>query len=176
MPRKIRPIRIEGDVAYVPLTQGCEAIIDAADVHLVEGWNWYALVKRRRGNSASNVYAARNAIGPNGVMTSVYLHRVIAETSGGISTDHRDGDGLNNRRSNLRQATHAENMRNCRKASNNTSGIKGVCWSTWAMKWRARIKVDGRNRHLGYFTTIEAAAAAYAEASGRLHGEFGRTE
>lgn len=175
MPRKIRPIRIEGDVAYVPLTQGYEAIIDAADAHLVDGVCWTTLVQRRRDQSVVKVYAMRFVREPDGAK-AVYLHRVIAGTPEGMETEHRNGDGLDNRRDNLRHATHMENMRNRRNAINNRSGKKGVSWSTSAGKWRAQIRAGDSPRHLGYFECIEDAAAAYAEASARLHGEFGRAE
>jgi hypothetical protein len=176
MPRKIRPIRVEGDVAFVPLTQGYEAIIDAADVHLVEGVSWHAAVVRRRDKSVWRVYAQWRGRGKNGCSSSVYLHRVIAGTPDHMMTDHVNGNGLDNRRANLRHATNADNQHNSKKANNNTSGIKGVYWEKTRGKWRAQIKVSGRRWQLGYFTNIEDAAAAYAEASARLHGDFGRTE
>ncbi len=176
MPRTIRPIRVEGDVAYVPLTQGYEAIIDAADVHLVDGVNWYALVVRRRDKSVWSVYAQWRGRGKNGCLSTVYLHRVIAGTPDHMMTDHVSGDGLDNRRANLRHATCADNQHNSKKAINNTSGIKGVHWNKQAGKWRAQIQVNRRRMTVGAFTNIDDAAAAYAEASARLHGEFGRTE
>jgi hypothetical protein len=74
--------------------------------------------------------------------------------------DHVDGDGLNNRWDNLRDVSHEENHRNARKKSNNTSGVNGVCWHKARKKWHTRIQVDGRNVCLGYFHTLEEAAAA----------------
>ena len=88
--------------------------------------------------------------------------------------DHRDGDGLNNRIENLREATHAENQHNRGPYATNKSGFKGVCWHKRSRKWVAAIKVDGRQVHLGYFMDPEAAHSAYRVAAERLHGHFAR--
>ena len=170
MTRPIRPIRIEGDVAYVTLTRGYEAIIDAADVPLVEGVNWTTMAVT--GNS---VYAQRY-YGDNqtGKRITLLMHRVIMGAPTGMMIDHIDGDGTNNRRSNMRIATHAENMRNRRMSTNNTSGFKGVHWEKKSQKWRAQIRINSVRRYLGLFDTPEAAHAAYVAASEKLHGEFAR--
>ena len=88
--------------------------------------------------------------------------------------DHFDCDKLNNKFGNLRPATQAENMHNGRTPITNKSGVKGVCWHAPRGKWIAQIRVNTRIAHLGYFTTIESAAAAYAAASAKHHGVFGR--
>mgnify|MGYP003635397357 CR=1 FL=1 len=164
-----RPIRICGDVAYVPLTQGYEAIIDASDVHLVDGFNWYAGL---RGNL---IYAVANKkIGIKS--TIVYLHRIIMFGLGDFEVDHKDRDGLNNMRCNLREATKSQNMHNKKKSCNNKSGFKGVSFYKNSGKWVARIKLNGNRTFLGYFASPEEAHAAYCVASRKLHGEFGRTE
>ena len=165
----IRPIRIEGNVAYVPLTRGYEAVIDAADVPVVDGKNWQARI------DGLSVYAqcAEKIAGKS--ITTV-MHRHLMGSPEGLEIDHRDGDGLNNRRENLRMATHAQNVRNRRKPTNNKSGVKGVYWRKDIRKWAAMIKLNGRNLHLGLFPQISEAAAAYARASSDLHGDFGRLE
>lgn len=163
MPNPIRPIRIEGNIAFVPLTRGYEAIIDAADAEFVGQWNWCAHVKDR------TVYAIRAHKG-----RSLYLHRALTQAEKGLEVDHRDGDGLNNRRENLRVGTTSQNQFNSRRPSNNKSGYKGVFWDKRAKKWRAAIKKDRVCRELGFFETPEQAYWAYCEASAELHGEFGR--
>ena len=168
-----RPIRIEGDTAYVTLTHGYVAAIDAADVPMIEAWDWFAVVARRADGEIRTVYAVRGTRTDAG-WRSVYMHRVIAGTPDGMETDHIDCDGLNNRKSNLRDASGAQNQHNRRTSSNNTSGHKGVDWYKALGKWRARIRVPGGRRDLGYFDTKSAAVAAYAKASAELHGEFGR--
>jgi hypothetical protein len=168
MTRPIRPIRIEGDVAYVTLTKGYEAIIDAADVPLVEGFNWSAFVNKDR----RTVYAVRGGrYGPKRLL--IRMHRVIMNTPSEMKTDHIDGNGLNNRRTNLRVATNSENMRNRGAPTNNTSGFKGVS-AVSNGKWSAKIKLKYKLYYIGSFDTPEAAHAAYVAASELLHGEFAR--
>ena len=167
MPTEIRPIRIEGNVAFVPLTQGYEATIDVADIPLVERWNWAALVKPR------TVYAYRTEeIGRT--KRKIRMHRLLIGEPNGLLVDHRDCDGLNNRRDNLRVATHSQNNHNSRLAGHNGSGFKGVSWHKQYEKWHAYISKEGKRLFLGYFASAEAAHAAYCKASAELHGEFGR--
>lgn len=160
-----RPIRIEGDIAYVPLTKGYEAIIDIADIPLVDGVNWTASINPK------TVYAYRKGVG--GI--NIVLHRLIMDATSHVEVDHIDGNGLNCRRCNLRIASHAENMRNRRLSRDNTSGVKGASLDRSTGKWQANIRKDGRQFNLGRFNCRTAAAIAYAKASRDLHGEFGRT-
>ena len=169
-----RPIRIEGDVAYVPLTKGYEAVIDASDAPLAAGTPWTSLEIRRKDGSLRAVYARRTIYQPDRPPQTEYLHRVISGADGHEFVDHRDRDGLNCRRANLRPATNAENVQNCARPAHNTSGVKGVSWDRALEKWQARIQVRGEKRYLGHFRCITAAALAYAKASRALHGDFGR--
>jgi len=89
--------------------------------------------------------------------------------------DHRDLDRANNRWSNLREATHAENCRNVLKRKNNKSGFKGVNWCKQVKKWVAKIRVNNKRIFLGAFSNKEEAAAAYECASKKYYGEFSRT-
>lgn len=169
-----RPIRIVGDIAYIPLTKGYEAIIDAADVHLVEEENWSALVSVRADGEVRTVYA-QHRIGGRKRQTTIYLHRRIFGDLGAKHVDHIDGDGLNNRRSNLRLATHEQNMANRGSTVRNKSGFKGVFWNKRSKKWAAVIGANRNKHRLGMFGCATAASIAYARASRELHGEFGRT-
>jgi len=167
MTRKIRPIRIEGNVAYVPLTQGYEAVIDASDADAGGMANWFAKIDNR------TIYALTNDC--SGAKTrQVSLHRFLLGEPHCMEVDHIDCDGLNNRLSNLLEANRPENARNRRLNRNSTSGYKGVTPEGRLGKWRARIKINGTKYSLGCWPTPEAAHAAYVEASARLHGEFGR--
>jgi hypothetical protein len=170
--KQIRPIRVEGNVAYVPLTQGYEAIIDAADVPLVEGLNWFAQTDKRRDGSVRNVYAARTDK-VNGRNIASFLHRVVISAQIGVEVDHRDNNGLNNQRANLRIATREQNARNQRRQESDTA--RGTTYVKRRRKWQAQIKVGGRSIYLGMFGSEAAAHAAYIKASAELHGEFGRT-
>jgi hypothetical protein len=86
--------------------------------------------------------------------------------------DHIDGVRANNRGGNLREATQSQNQGNTRIRKDNTSGIKGVCWSKAARKWLACIQVNGKFKHLGLFITAEEASAAYRKAANAAFGEF----
>jgi AP2 domain/HNH endonuclease len=164
-----KPIRVEGNIAYVTLTKGYVAVLDAADVSLVEGANWHAEVKPR------TVYAvSQSSRDADGKRRMIRLHRALMNAPPDMDVDHRNGHGLDNRRDNLRLATCQQNQYNQRIHRNNTSGFKGVYWYTRIGKWRAMITHDGKQQHLGYHATPEAAYAAYCEASARLHGDFGR--
>lgn len=101
------------------------------------------------------------------------MHRMILNE--GDEIDHCDLDKCNNVRSNLRPATTAQNQWNRNKPSDNTSGFKGVSWYAPSGKWVARIAVNRKRHHLGYFATPEAAARAYDAAALQYHGEFART-
>jgi hypothetical protein len=168
MTMRPRPIRIEGDHAYVPLTQGLEAVIDAEDVPLVEGRNWFTWK-----NSRGRVYAQRQSRldGPGKQRQRVLpMHRVIVDAPDDMFVDHIDGDGLNNRRSNLRIVTNAQNMQNRGKPSNNTSGYKGV--SKNRTRWEAVIRAHGRVKYLGSFGSALEAHQAYLAEAAVLHGEY----
>ena len=164
-----RPLRIEGDVAYVPLTKGYEAIIDAGLATSIGQYRWYAHEEFRPDGTLRAVYATRHR--------NVSLHHAVlahALAGSGLLADHRNGNTLDCRRDNLRPATAAENAQNRPAQSNNTLGVKGVVWSKKSRKYEARIKAHGVRHYLGAFRCITAAALAYAKASRVLHGEFGR--
>lgn len=164
MARKTRPIRYAGDVAYVLLTRGFEAIIDAADAHLVAGHNWYA----RR--TPSTVYAVRKATGEDGRQNLVPMHRVIVDAVEKPCVDHADGNGLNNRRSNLRPATYRENGANRTKKRASKSPYIGV--RQRKNRWHAQISIQRSIKSIGTFVTAEAAARAYDSYAFAELGEF----
>ena len=174
-----RAIRIEGGVAYVPLTKGYEAILDVEDVPLVEGFCWRASVARRADGTVRTVYALRWGQGSNGKSCLVYLHRVLMSAPTELEVDHRDGNGLNNRKrgeaGNLRVATRSQNQHNQHIRPGNTSGFKGVTFFKRTGRWRAQITTDKAFKHIGYFKCRTSAAIAYMKASKALHGEFGRS-
>jgi hypothetical protein len=98
------------------------------------------------------------------------LHRTITGAKPGEMVDHINGDGLDNRRCNLRVCSNSENQRNRGKPRNNTSGKKGVSWHASNKKWIAGIRVDGRLVHLGYYDDLEKAGEAYAKAAAAYYG------
>jgi hypothetical protein len=167
--KPLRPIRIEGNVAYVPLSQGYEAIIDAEDANLIGLFNWCAEVKKGRARPVRNL---KDRV--PGKRAMIYMYRQIISAPDEKVVDHINGNGLDNRKANLRVATQAENSRNQRIARHNTSGLKGASLHRQTGKWRAQIVVGGKRYSLGLHDTPEIAHAAYAIASAKKHGEFGR--
>lgn len=158
----------------IPLTQGRVAIVDDQDFERLNQWKWYA--RRAPSRFASTFYATRNSRVEGGTRHSIQMHRVILGVGPGVEIDHIDGDGLNNTRSNLRIALKKENRRNSRKQAKPvaSSKLKGVDWHEKSFAFRARIKVDGKLIHLGYFGSEEAAARAYDEAAEEHFGPFAR--
>ena len=150
----------------IPLTQGKVAIVDDEDYERVSQFKWCVW-------RAHNLcYAMRRV--PASHPATIWLHRFILDAPRGKHVDHISGDGLDNRRSNLRLCCHAENVRNQRKRKG-SSRFKGVSWHKGTRKWTAKICTAYHRIELGYFSSEDDAYAAYCEASAKYHGEFGRT-
>ena len=144
------------------------AHVDDADASLVAEFQWRAAYTYYRGRRRLSAVVARQRGDDRSV---IFMHRLITRPPEGFEVDHIDRDPLNNQRANLRVCSHAENMRNRGRFANNVSGMKGVYPSQG--RWRAQIRFNGQKIHLGYFDSPSLAHAAYAQASDRLHGEFG---
>lgn len=148
----------------IALSQGQHAIVDDDDFGWLSQWKWSAQ------RAYCGYYAMRRDKG-----RLILMHRLINGTPGGLATDHKDGNGLNNCRCNLRTATQLQNMMNRRGKRAGSSQYKGVwfCRTQRSSKqWRAGIRLDGRLKYLGYFATEKEAGAAYSAAATRHFGEF----
>lgn len=157
--RPLSPIIIEGKQCYkVTLTKGDYAIIDSEDAPLIARHSWHSFDHR---------YAARKGVGKQ-----VFMHREIANTPEGCETDHKNRNGFDNRRCNLRTASRSQNECNSARYLKKTSRYRGVCKPVAITKWKAAIKLNGKSYGLGHFSSEEAAARAYDCAAKRLHGEF----
>lgn len=152
---------ISQDTKLIPLTQGKFAIVDADDYDHLMQWKWFC--------SAWGC-AARNARDE-----TLLMHRVILSADKGFHVDHINGDPLNNSKSNLRLANHAQNQQNSKLRKNTTSKFKGVGWHKATRKWIAYIKVDYKHKHLGLFVDEKEAAQAYDAAALLYFGEFAAT-
>lgn len=153
----------------LPLTQGKVARVDDADYEDLSQHNWYAGRIRRRW------YALRNGSRTLGPRRIVKMHHEVAgRPPDGLETDHVNGDGLDNRRANLRFVTHAQNMANALPLLGCSSRFKGVYWDKRDRRWVARIKSGGKSRRLGCFTNEKQAAHAYDAAAIAQWGEYAR--
>jgi len=151
----------------IPLTQGKTAIVDDDMYDELSKYKWSASFLH------GNWYAKRN-IRVGGKRLTVRMHSVIIDIPSGLLPDHKNGNGLDNRRENLRACTKTENQRNQRK-TRGTSVFKGVHWKEERGNWIAQIQVNHKNFHLGCFTSEIAAALAYDEAAKLHFGEFAKT-
>ena len=159
----------------IQLTQGYVALVDDEDFErCMEGPKWYSQVHRRKNGSVRTVYAQRRVRREDGTRTSQYMHRfILGVTDPKVQVDHKDHNGLNNQKYNLRPATSAENAHNQCISTDSSSGCKGVHWSD--QKWVARIMIDGKRRQLGRFVSIANAKKAYDSAALKYFGEFALT-
>lgn len=155
-------------IRRIRLTQGKYAVIDAKDLDKISELKWCAVLLSGRWYASSRV----RWVNGKRRQRIIFMHRLIADAPEGIDVDHRDGNGLNNRRKNLRFATTQQNAWNRGKAANNTSGHRGVCFSRKAGKWQAQIHVKNSTIWLGYFDSKIQAAHAFDNKIRELHGEF----
>lgn len=151
----------------IQLTQGKVALVDDADYAELSKYKWCAW--RIGGN-----WYSKRGIGTRKSFTQVYMHRVIMGALPGQQVDHINGDGLDNRRCNLRIATMAQNQANRRKSPGTSSAYKGVTLDTKKGGWIAYIKVRQKRIHLGHFADEVDAARAYDAAALKYFGEFAR--
>jgi len=155
----------------IAITRGQVVIVDDDKFQWQSQWKWHA-----RRNRPGGIWYAGRVDYTGGKKRLIFMHREILGLSDrNQHVDHINGDGLDNRRSNLRIATNAENNRNHRKPSNAlTSLYKGVSWHKLSRKWQAQITFNGKKRYLGLFIDELAAARTYDKAAKELHGEFAR--
>jgi hypothetical protein len=151
----------------VSLTRNKSTGVSRIDYKFLCQWKWYAWK-----STEGRWYAVRAQN-----RKVIWMHRVIAARMGidlSYEIDHKDDDSLNNHRSNLRSATHAQNGHNRKRQRNNTSGIKGVCWDSIRSRWYVQIRVNRQRKFLGRFTNKRLATLVYSDAAKRLHKEFSR--
>jgi len=146
----------------IVLTQNKVALVDDDDYNWLSRWRWHAC---RYGGLW---YAMRNSR-ENGKWRKILMHRVILGDKVAEITDHKDRNGLNNQRSNLRPCTRSQNTANSQRKSR--AGFKGVEQKS-RNRWRAMIGIKEGRKNLGSFKSPEEAAKAYDEAAIERYGEF----
>jgi hypothetical protein len=150
----------------IPLTKGMVALVDDEDFALVASQGKWQAAQYK------SLYYARRTIWVAGSWGVVRMHNLI---TGLEFVDHHNGNGLDNRRKNLRAANRSNNGHNASRRSDNTSGFKGVCRHRQSGKWAAAITVRGERVHLGLHEAPELAAQAYDMAAIQRCGDFART-
>lgn len=150
----------------IPLTQGKVALVDDTDFDWLNQWKWCAWTP-----NGKYFYAKRGQI-INGKDVQTFMHVLV---SGIKEVDHIDRNGLNNQRFNLRASTKSQNGFNRGPNRTNKAGLKGVSWHNRDLVYRARIHINGKEIHLGFFHNPFDAARAFDAAAIRLHGEFSCT-
>jgi hypothetical protein len=149
------------------LNKGLWALVDDEDYEELSNYNWYA------NKNHKIIYAIRTCKKED--PTTMLMHRQIMRAKKDQIMDHINGNGLDNRKINLRFCTNAQNQFNSRiKNRFKTSKYKGICWHKDKHKWQAIIQIAGQKIHLGYFVNGREAAIAYNAAARVLFGEFAR--
>ncbi len=151
----------------IKLTQGQYAKVDPEDFETLNQFKWCAA------KDYDTFYAIRFARTANNKKTTVKMHRQIMNAKKTDIVDHKNHDGLDNRKKNLRIATASQNNANRKRGKNyGTSKYKGVIKDTSSGKWRAGISYNGKHIHLGMFDDEIEAAKAYDEAAKKYYGEY----
>jgi hypothetical protein len=165
-------------VALVPLSQGGFAIVDFDDYERVKLHNW-----RASKTSQSTTYAVTDVKEPGRLKSngrhqffqSLHMHRLITSAPSQRYVDHKNLNGLDNRKANLRVCSSSQNQMNKRRSRTKRHGqYKGVYFREKEQKWEARIWVGGRSVALGYFANEADGARAYNAAALKYFGEFAR--
>jgi hypothetical protein len=151
-------LKMESEIV---LTQGKVAIIDDEDFGRLSDNKWHAAKNR-------NIWYARTSISGR----IVPMHRLILNYSGEYPIDHINGDGLDNRKSNIRICSHSENQRNRHVFRNKSSSYRGVYLQKKCGNWIAMITVMGTRKYLGSFDSEEAAYNAYLLAASKYFREL----
>ena len=151
------------------LGEGKWVILDQQDYYRLSGFKWYV-----NGNGV-NFYAFRNMVVGPGLTKMKSMHREIMGSPKGMLVDHRNRDTFDNRRENLRLATHSQNSCNTeRKKTGRSSQYRGVSWDKKRGYWNTQVVSKGKMVFFGRYKNEIEAAKAYDAAARKYHGEFAR--
>lgn len=153
---------------FIKLSNGMKAIIDSEDWDKIKHITWgYGY-----GSAKKTGYSQYVGGRPKKSSSQILLHRFVMNTPKGMVTDHINGNKLDNRKSNLRICTPAQNSMNSKKHIIQSSKYKGVSWYKRDKCWRAYVNFGRRQIHLGYFAKEIDAVKAYNKRAKEVHKEF----
>jgi len=147
----------------IPLTRGKVALVDDEDYDTLNQVRWQAF------RSRNTFYAHRHD--PEKHSHTIAMHRSIMDPTPGFQVDHKNRDGLDNRRANLRVCSFEQNTYN-RSLTRSTSGYKGCSYHIRRRQWQAYITVKQQQHYLGLYATAEDAARAYDAMALVIFGDF----
>lgn len=156
----------------IKLTQNKETIVDEETYEWASKFKWFAIKSQK--NKRCYFTAGRQSSKLLGKQQHILLHREILNAPTGMMVDHINGNTLDNRKSNLRLCTNAENQRNRKKTIGTISQYKGVSWNKRKKKWQVQICYNRKCKHLGYFLDEKEAALRYNKEAIKLYGEFAK--
>lgn len=151
----------------IKLTNGGVALVDDEDFEKLSSYKWHRHDER-------TLQYVRVALYGSGKQQILLMHRVVMNAPTGVDVDHRDGDGLNNQKYNLRLCTDQQNSMNLKLFRTSTSGHKGVSWNKQFKKWEAYIWFHRKKIRLGEYKEKSDAIAARENAEKELYGNWSR--
>lgn len=168
--KKINLIKVEGVITKIFFfnAPGEYTIIDTEDYDKVKDFCWFKVV----GDKGDTYVEARTK--GQFDRTLIKLHQVLCPCKKGLVPDHKNGNGLDNRKGNLRSITQRQNVLNSAIRSDNTSGHTGVGYNKEIQKWTAVISIDKKVRYLGSYVNKEDAIKVRREAEELYYGEYSR--
>ena len=152
----------------ISISRGMTATVDDSDFNSVKDYEWYAV-------PGYNTWYAMRWEGIRPQRKHVFLHRFLMGVSDShVLIDHKNGNGLDCTRGNMRTCTRMQNTCNSVKQKSSAAGYRGVYRDKNENFYSAQIEVNGNKIRLGYFKTKEDAARAYNDAAIKHHGEFAK--